>query len=268
MTPGAGGARRLPPRRVPPLRRPWAQPVARWPWAGCPQGLDGGFCGRTAHRSCSTRRPRRCWLWRPLSRTHREARGPRGQRAHRGRSAALTSRPGGARQACCETMPPRPRAPVSSDERRLTATVTWGPGAGAASPPTAPAAAAQTRAAGLRGWLRRQGVALTLASTLVLGVTWGKGSPLQVSLLTCRQNTLTSEGCCELHQTTRWTQARHFAHVTTVGRRAAGTAGGGEARTCLRPRSGLGARGPTAPVCALCPQGAGSRAHGWHGLGG
>lgn len=169
--------------------------------------------------------------------------------------------PAGPRQACCETMPPRPRAPVSSDERRLTATVPWGPGAGAASPPTAPAAPAQTRAAGLRGWLRRQGVALTLASTLVLGVTWGKGSPLQVSLLTCRQNTLTSEGCCELHQTTRWTQARHFAHVTTVGRRAAGTAGGGEARTRLRPRSGLGARGPTAPVCALCPQGATSRAH-------
>lgn len=99
VTPGARGARRLPPRRVPPLRRPWAQPVARWPWAGCPQGLDGGFCGRTAQRSCSTRRPRRCWLWRPLSRTHREARGPGGQRAHRGRSAAPTSRPGHARPA-------------------------------------------------------------------------------------------------------------------------------------------------------------------------
>lgn len=58
------------------------------------------------------------------------------------------------------------------------------------------------RASGLAApALRRQDAAVTLASTPVPGVTLGKASPLQVSLLTCRQNAFISDGCCELQQT-------------------------------------------------------------------
>lgn len=126
VTPGARGARHLTPDARA-LRSDSPGRTARGTVApgGCPQSLDGAVCERTVHCSCSTRRPRRCRLRRPLSPYTPRSAGPRRTAARRGRGAVLTSRPG---HACFERTPPRPRASGFC---------------------------AQTRDAGLRGWLRQ-----------------------------------------------------------------------------------------------------------------
>lgn len=126
VTPGARGARHLTPdARALRSDSPGRTACGTVAPGGCPQNLDGAVCERTVHCSCSTRRPRRCRLRRPLSPYTPRSAGPRRTAARRGRGAVLTSRPG---HACFEGTPPRPRASGFC---------------------------AQTRDAGLRGWLRQ-----------------------------------------------------------------------------------------------------------------
>lgn len=117
--PGARGARHLTPDARA-LRSDSPGRTARGTVApgGCPQSLDGAVCERTVHCSCSTRRPRRCRLRRPLSPYTPRSAGPRRTAARRGRGAVLTSRP-------CHAGPAlrgrhRGLAPAASARRRGT----------------------------------------------------------------------------------------------------------------------------------------------------